>query len=153
MHRGNDQVSYILQGWCYSPPISFPLPFSYCQPLFPLVLHAYLQNDDGNYDDLQGLTWICPPDRCRALWHAPSCCCWLGGFQHRGQWATLRSEGRCRAHFGYPHTHKSLVGDKRDIFELHSHLCFVKPLQLLLFNQLLCLLLQLPSLSDSPFCL
>lgn len=54
MHRGNGWVSYILQGWCYFPFLS-PSLFSplLSLSLFPLVLHAHLQNYNGNYDALR----------------------------------------------------------------------------------------------------
>lgn len=96
-----------------SPFYLFPssVPFSYFQPLFPLVLHAHLQNYDANYDDLQGLTWVCPPERCRALAQAPSCCCCWGisaqrPVSHAEEWGELQSP------FGSPHPHKSLLGTK-----------------------------------------
>lgn len=62
-------------------------------------------------------------------------------------------EWECMGHIHFPPPHQALLGNKWGICKLHCHLCFVKPLQLLLFNQLLCLLLQLPSPSKRHFCL
>lgn len=61
--------------------------------------------------------------------------------------------GEMQSPFWVPPSSRVTLGRQRGHCELHFHLCFVKPLQLLSFNQLLCLLLQLPSLSESPFCL
>lgn len=132
----------------YLLPSSAPFSHCHCSPLF--FMHIYkiimaITMLSGSDTDL------CPREM-QGPAMAPPCCCWLEGLQHRGQWALLSSEGAAEPLLGTPILRVPL-GTQGDTSELPPHLCFVKPLQLLLFNQLLCLLLQLPSLSESPFCL
>jgi len=44
-----------------------------------------------NYDDLLGHMWVCHIQRYKALPHTSSCSRRFGGFQHRRQWAAVKS--------------------------------------------------------------
>lgn len=90
--------------------------------------------------------------RCKTLPLA-SYCTWHFGWILMKKSVSPSEEWECMGHIHYRPPHQALLGNKWGICKLHCHLCFVKPLQLLLFNQLLCLLLQLPSPSKRHFCL
>lgn len=154
-HRANGWVSYVLQGWCYFPFLSlslfsslllFPAPIPSCSSCTSTKLWCQLWWSPGSDMGLSPREMQGPGTGTFLLLLL------LGDFSTEASEPCWGVRGAAEP-FWVPPSSQVTPGDKGDICELHFHLCFVKPLQLLLFNQLLCLLLQLPSLSESPFCL
>lgn len=109
--------------------------------------YAYLQSCDS----LLGHTWTCHTE----VWGPAT---WI--LLHLIPWVDfsvvvsgLQWRARAQRRYFPPLSSPSTPGRKMSICEQHCHLCFMKSLQLLLFNQLFCLLLQFSSPSKRSFSL